>query len=373
MYASPTLYKTGSNGSELQWSISTEPYRDGNEEDPIHEDQPWVVITRHGQVGGAIQESSFVVTKGKNIGRANETTPEQQADSEAQSKYNKQLDKRYSTERGGASKEYQPMLAQSYDKHKGKVKFPCYAQPKLDGMRCIAICESDTVTLMSRGGKEITTMKHIKEELLKFMEDGEVWDGELYSHELNFQQAVSLIKREQPDSIKIKYNVYDVVADGSFKARFLDNGIENIDKCKHICMVTTGICKSHNEVIAFHNDFVRMGYEGAILRHSECLYKEGARSYDLLKVKQFFDGEFEIVDVVPSDRSPTHGNFVCLMTGTTTTFTATPEGTHETKEQYLRDRESLIGKFLTVRYFEMTTSDVPVPRFPIGVGIRDYE
>jgi hypothetical protein len=37
----------------------------------------------------------------------------------------------------------------------------------------------------------------------------------------------------------------------------------------------------------------------------------------------------------------------------------------------LSDAPNLIGKSLTVRYFEMT--DDNIPRFPVGVSIRDYE
>lgn len=368
MYQSEVLYKTSSTGAELMWRISTQQSNV----------KGWQVLTEHGQVDGAKQISCFDVLEGKNIGKANETTPEEQADSEARSKYNKQLDKGYSLERGGASKEYRPMLAHSYDDHKKKVTFPCYIQPKLDGMRCIAIREGDNITLMSRGNKQIDNMDHIKAELLKFMEDGQALDGELFNKDFTFQKTMSLIKRKQPGSELVEYHIYDSITSEDFKTRFLGNSwLINLpvmeDQFKSIKWVMTYNCESHEEITEKHNKFVNFGYEGAIVRHSGCKYKEGGRSNQLLKVKAFFDSEFEIVDVVPSDRSPTHGNFVCLIPGTTTTFTATPEGTHEMKEQYLRDRDSLIGKQLTVRYFEMTTSDVPVPRFPIGVAVRDYE
>jgi DNA ligase-1 len=364
MYTSPMLYKTSSTGKELQWQIKTFPQCMGCSSNGVN----WEVLTSHGQVDGKIQDTRFVITSGKNVGKANETTLEEQADAEAISKYKKQLDKGYSEERGGASKEYKPMLAHSYDDHKNKIVFPCFIQPKLDGMRCIAIRQDANITLMSRGGKEIDGLQHIRNDLIKIMKNNDVWDGELYNHDITFQDMMSLVKRDQEDSKNVKYCVYDIISDKSFYDRFVTpciNAYGNVE------FVITGICKSHEEVKVFHDDYVRMGYEGAIVRHSECRYKNGGRSNQLLKVKAFFDAEFEIVDVVPAERQPTHGIFLCVMTGTDTTFSATPEGSFELKEQYLRERDTLIGKMAMVRYFELTTSLVPVPRFPIMTGIRE--
>ena len=64
----PTLFKRASSGKIQQWTISVE----GN-----------VITKAYGQVGGAIQVVDDVVKKGKNVGRANATTPEQQAEAEA--------------------------------------------------------------------------------------------------------------------------------------------------------------------------------------------------------------------------------------------------------------------------------------------------
>jgi hypothetical protein len=56
-------------------------------------------------------------------------------------------------------------------------------------------------------------------------------------------------------------------------------------------------------------------------------------------------------------------------------FGCKPMGTEAQREQYWTDFQSgkLTGRVLTVKFFEWTTSDKPVPRFPVGVCIRDYE
>ena len=69
-----TLYGKDSKGELRVWSIYTE----GAE-----------VIVKHGKLGGKVQEKRYTAET-KNQGKANETTPEQQAILEAEAKYVKQ-------------------------------------------------------------------------------------------------------------------------------------------------------------------------------------------------------------------------------------------------------------------------------------------
>ena len=52
-------------------------------------------------------------------------------------------------------------------------------------------------------------------------------------------------------------------------------------------------------------------------------------------------------------------------------FKARPKGTREQRTLWFDNADSYIGATLTVRYFEMT--DDGIPRFPVGIAIRDYE
>jgi len=52
-------------------------------------------------------------------------------------------------------------------------------------------------------------------------------------------------------------------------------------------------------------------------------------------------------------------------------FSVKPEGTLEKRREYLSEKEKYIGKQLTVRFQNLTA--IGVPRFPVGVVIRDYE
>lgn len=359
----------GSKNKEQVWKIGIYP---------VDATPHWDIVTTHGQVDGKQQVSRVTIQQGKNIGRANETTPRQQAESEAESKWKKQLDKCYSEQRGGASKVNKPMLAHKYHEHAGKVDFTsAWIQPKLDGNRCIAARVGDEITLTSRGSKPITTMGHIIDELRLLMQDGDVIDGELYKHGVELRQIRSLITRAQEDSATLEYHVYDVISSETFQERFANfqgrfYDVMSAKILESIKLVPTQLVTSMQEVWEQHTHFTSNGYEGVMVRHSGCPYEDDKRSSNLLKVKKFTDEEFEIVDVVPDGVArPTHAKFVCKSNSSDATFFVVPEGPHSVKEEYLRERASLIGKKLTVRYFEMTTTENPVPLYACGVAVRE--
>ena len=362
----PTLYKFASSGKVQQWDISVGEYKNGAA----------FYSTAYGQVGGSIQSTSVDITDGKNIGKKNETTPFEQAYSEAESKWKKQLDKGYTQGAPKAVALTSPMLAKSYDKEKKKVKFPCFYQPKLDGMRCIAAKNNGKVSMVSRRGKPIDTVPHINSLLEELMDEGEIVDGELYTHGVAFQKVMSWVKRAQPDSVKVQYNLYDIVNDDPYTEHFRrlcqlvgQNG-------KGIIRTTyTGVVNSHEEVAEAHKAQCSRGFEGIMLRVGDCDYKVGRRSSELLKVKEFFDEEFEIIDAFENiGKQAGQCTFTCK-TKDGATFNVKPMGTDAERQQYWADFQAgkLTGLMLTVRFFEWTTSTPKSPRFPIGVIIRDYE
>ena len=124
----PILYKLAKSGATQQWCISANQFPDGTASYTV----------AHGKKGGKIQTGSVEVLKGKNIGKANETTPYEQACKEAESKWKKQLDKNYSEGEAKELPKTDPMLAHKYKDKMDKVTFPCFWQPKLDGIRCVA-------------------------------------------------------------------------------------------------------------------------------------------------------------------------------------------------------------------------------------------
>ena len=87
------------------------------------------------------------------------------------------------------------------------------------------------------------------------------------------------------------------------------------------------------------------------------------------------DGKTIIVDPVIGAEEDKNGHcvFWCQTKGAGATFKVKPEGDDEYRKQLYKDRVKYSGKMLTVRFFEWTTSIPAVPRFPVGIAIRDYE
>jgi DNA ligase-1 len=273
------------------------------------------------------------------------------------------------------------MLAQEYGKRRDKVDFskPAFVQSKLDGIRCLAKKGQGRVTLWSRMGKPIETMPHIVSALEGLMEDGETWDGELYIHGVPFQTISSWIKRLQDDSARVQYHVYDAVAEGDFWDRFLPVHERIVNEelvcpdCPTIFAVSAWPVDSHDDLKANHDAYVKDGYEGAMLRHGGCPYEPGRRSPYLVKVKEFMEEEFEVVDVVQGRGKFEGLGILRCVTAEGVTFDATPVGTDLQRRWYFEHRDEVIGKRACIRFFEWTTSDPPVPRFPVAKGLREID
>ena len=381
----PTLYKKTSTGAIQYWKISVYPNSDHS--------TGYDIMTEYGQVGTDSPQKTFdSIFKGKNVGKKNETTPEQQAEKEAKSKWEKQKKKGYvETLDGAKSNEVDalieggisPMLAHKYSDQGHKIVFPAYIQAKLDGIRCIAILDKDgKCTLWSRTRKPITSMPHIVAEIeaMNIM-GGMILDGELYNHDYkkNFEFIVSMVRQEKPDPnhTLVQYHIYDVVdtlSDFDFRWRWMVqswNSLHNTPP-KFLKLVETREVESEAEAI---EDFKRLrenGYEGAMLRNSKGMYVN-KRSYDLQKIKEFDDAEFPIVGIEEGrGKLQGHvGSFMCVMPNGKT-FLAKMSGDTEKLKDYFEDHSLWQGKLLTVQYQGLTGKE-GVPRFPVGVVIRDYE
>lgn len=307
---------------------------------------------------------------GKNIGKSNETTPEQQSQLEAASKVENKMTTGYFDTIIEAETEeiVLPMLAKEYGKHIAKVEFPCYAQPKLDGMR--ALGGSD---LVSRKGKKITTMHHIQEEINR-IPIIDLLDGELYAHGKTFQENMKLIKKYRPGQTEtVKYHVYDLVLPNeSFKDRYALLSVM-VKGCKNIELVETVVINNHEELEAYHQTNLKRRFEGTIVRWGEAGYAVNKRSSNLLKFKDFLDIACLVIDIVPSKKRPEQGVCVCRMPYTDAKapgaiFHTGMKFSHKEREEILTNKGVYVGQTAEIRFFEYT--DDGLPRFPVCVGFR---
>ena len=363
-----TLYGIAKSGSVYEWRIYVAQNPD---------DTGTIHISR-GLIDGKKHTTQETILTGKNLGKVNATTAVGQAIFNAESKRNKKLDSGYDYTIEGSRAKYndllKPMLAQSYDKHKKKLMYPCYAQPKLDGIRCLARRQGDVVTLYSRQGKVLDLVPHINEALLEVLNDGQCADGELYTHGWDFQKIISAIKKTNENTPGIQYHIYDLpnMQDRSmpFVKRynsFARGRISTASDC--LVSVDTPLIRTEEALMRYEDKCCDEGYEGIMARNIQSEYLFGYRSKDLLKVKRFLDAEYKIVDF-------THGTsielecciFICE-TPEGERFNVRPVGTHEERKVMYKNGASYIGKLLTVKYQELSNDNVP--RFPVGLHIRE--
>jgi len=163
--------------------------------------------------------------KSKNIGKSNETKSREQAIFEMESKIREKLTEGYfyTIKECETEEVILPMLAKSYDDEKHKIDWNnCFIQPKLDGQRVLAIKKNGKVKLISRDGKEITTLNHIIKQLENSKIPDNIYDGEAYNLELgSFQDQMKAIKKYTKGlTEKINFNVYDIILNKPYNERF---------------------------------------------------------------------------------------------------------------------------------------------------------
>lgn len=331
------------------------------------------------KIGGRPTQSQYEA-KPKNVGRSNETTAEQQAELEIQSRAKKQLDKGYvrtqeeaaapSTNTLGLEK---PMLATPMDKVKvDDIDWDnAYVQPKLDGHRALY---KDGV-LYSRAGKA-QPLPHIMEAIKAVGADHLHLDGELYLHGKTLQEISSLVKRDQPETKDLVYHVYDVLDTSKPWADRFTEVEEILANAEHpsIKVVPSYPLSIVDEVTAYHEHFLDEGYEGTMLRHGTAGYHDGKRSKALLKVKNFKDAEFVVVGVQAGTPSVTPEKtyqvpvWLCDC-GDGNTFEVTAQGNREEKDAQWANRADYIGKELTVKYHYFSKKGIP--QIPIALRWRE--
>ena len=399
-----TLYKRDKKGKVRAWTIE-------------HDDKSyWTISGIHPD--GKMTKTAPTFVEQKNVGKANETSIEQQVLNEVASKIQYQIDQGFTYDIPTEEKRFEVSLANKYQDRieKNKLDFPYIVEPKLDGIRCYIKMVDGDIRMFSRKHKEFVACPHIAKNdfVQKFFEvypDG-ILDGELYNHELkdDFNKIVSLVKKTKPkaedleESAKlVQYHCFDSYYPSepqlTYKERKtkireigydylpeLSNGNYSCDDNVIIvgCRAYIDWEDKSFEYEEFVNSedkveetllyYLKQGYEGIMLK-KDVPYFFG-RSFDMLKYKRFVDSEFEIVDVEEGlGNSAGLASAIVCKSGDNT-FKAGIIGDNDYSRKLLNDKEKVIGKLATVVYQSLTPSkdgSGGVPRFGKVKSIRDYE
>jgi len=268
-----------------------------------------------------------------------------------------------------------------------------FGSRKLDGVRCICRKEGNTVTFYSRNGKEFETLGRIAEDVKQipgnFILDGEVCMVDQNGKE-DFQGIMKEIRRKDHTIKNPKFLVFDCLTITEFDNHTGTTKLS--DRLQRTEML--GISKGHLEtltlvdqvLITTDEQFTEMakdaeinGYEGIMVRKN--IGYEGTRSHNLLKVKKFHDEEYTVLECVNGTiRWTENGQQVekeCL-----SSIIIEHKGyrvsvgsgfSKEQREYYLNRHDELIGKTVTVQYFEESQNQMGgySLRFPVVKHIYD--
>jgi DNA ligase-1 len=291
--------------------------------------------------------------------------------------------------------EFNVALAQNYEPKlasfgEGYVE-TWYASRKLDGVRCLAVVDEEgKCTLYSRMGKEFTTLNKIKEAIEETCIVNYVFDGEicLMDEEGNedFQGVMKQLRRKDHQIENPVFMIFDMIHKIDFEKGESEDGTILSDRLHTLRSFIEGTHKDTlppidrdidtSEVLRYLDQYVitderhfdKWGqmakdnnWEGFMLRKDT--FYEGKRSKNLLKVKSFYDAEYKVLafdidehEVVRHGRQDTipmlsqvwiehKGHKVKVGSGFS----------QEQRLQYVDG--SIVGKTITVQYFEETNND----------------
>ena len=269
-------------------------------------------------------------------------------------------------------------LAQEY---KGKcdwVNDDWYASRKLDGVRCLAVVDFEgNCKLYSRMGKELTTLNKVKEAIEATNVINQVFDGEICLMDENgnedFQGVMKQLRRKDHQIENPIFMIFDMIHKPEFDNQ---KGTEILSERLAKLRAWQGGRRTDAKILRYTEQFVitdgrhfdmwgqiaaEKGWEGFMVRND--VGYEGKRSKNLLKIKKFFDAEYEVIDfdiddheIVVNGRSETvqmlsqvwiehKGHKVKVGSG----------WTQDQRLQYMDG--SIVGKTITVQYFEETKND----------------
>lgn len=286
-----------------------------------------------------------------------------------------------------------PMLATEVDFN--KLRYPVYAQPKLDGIRVIV---KDGI-VYSRSLKEIPN-KHIQS-LFGHLHgaDGELIVGDVTAQDV-FQKTTSgvMSKEGEPDVTLYAFDMWNQT-DKTYESRY-NTLLEVIYQQPQVYDVRYNTINTHKELLAYADKQIQAGYEGIMLRNPNTTYKYGRatnNTQELLKYKLFEDSEFECVGVEElmhnenelkldelgyAERSSCKDGLkpsgmlgaLILKWKDNETFKVGTGFTEQQRKDIFAEKDSdnsIIGKLVKVKYQASGMKDKP--RFPSFVGVRSRE
>jgi len=286
-------------------------------------------------------------------------------------------------------KEFNVALANKFDKkYIEKKDTEWYISRKLDGIRCLCHVniKQNEIKFYSRQGKEFYTLNNLKKDIMNninIFEENYYLDGEIVDMKNdteNFKGIMEKIRKKNYTIEKPVYYCFDIIKEEDFynkksneifteRYNLLKKILSNKFKYMKLLEQYNYNEEKMNEMIESSKE---QKWEGLILRNNT-IY-EGKRSNNLLKFKDMEDDEFKVIDIeIGKIRyiNPVTGldEEIETLTAVIINYNNTKVGSGFTiseRMKYYNNKEDILGKIITVKYFEKTKESL---RFPVYKGI----
>lgn len=304
--------------------------------------------------------------------------------------------------------QFKVALAKKLDDYLDKMDFEndtWYASRKLDGVRTLCFCSEEGVRFYSREGNEFTTLQKVRKALEQCPHfNGYVLDGEMCIVDENgnedFKAIVGAIKRKEQQVENPKFIIFDMVSieefesqksavDLSFRLDTLKefHKFSVLDHCSNledfVSVLDFQKVQNRGHVVELLASADANGWEGMMFR-KDCLY-EGKRTNNLLKGKKFHDAEYKVLDIttglfrIANTQTGGEEEFETL-----TAVVIEHKGNRvqvgsgfsvAQRKEFFEDPSKIIGKVITVQYFEESEDKDGKPslRFPTLKAIYNAE
>jgi len=291
---------------------------------------------------------------------------------------------------------FECMLATDSAKHEKKMVGEMIIEPKLDGVRVIAICDvdKDEVKLFSRNGKELSNFPEINKQFddaLDQMSESMVFDGEVMSDD--FQTLMREIHRKGGAKTQdAKLNLFDCMPLGDFMAGGCNGDImmrktmlnvyefgPNINQVEYVKM-NLSEPDGQKQFADYNKLCIDRGFEGIMVKPITGTY-ECKRSTLWLKVKPFIEVSLTVVDTEEGTGRNVGKLGALIVEGKDDgKFIKTNVGsglTDADRETFWSAKDKLIGQVVEVRADAITqnqnTKDEWSLRFPRFLRFRGFE
>lgn len=380
-------------------------------DETYYEGVGYIIKRSYGQLNGKVTFGPDIAVPS---GKAKRTTKEQLV-LQFNSEVKKQLDKGYKevekhpneyTEeelqsiygdvkiREGAT--VKPMLAKQEKDIKNRKIFDneWYISRKINGVRALIYFDGKKIRTSSRGATNydiaiIHIIQHPTLEAFFKNNPNAILDGEIYKKDWSLNRISGICRTQTTvnDGKDLQFYWYDIVdLERSFSERWKTMNewkeelqLSEFDPYKHFSdselhmqFLPQQIISGFDNMKTLHDKWVNEGWEGAVIRNPSSVYKPGSRGNDWIKIKVYQDAEYPIVGLSEGLRE--EDMCFILETPSGQQFTCKPMGDREQKQWYRDHIDELIGKNLTIKYFEMSgVEGSDKPQQPVGICIRDYE